>query len=155
MAGNSPQLLSDIRLRLQQARFRPVYTEDSDTRRVVIRDQSRTLTDLGRVEGRKNLEQAILMRLLTPRGEIAALGHPEYGSRIHELIGTPNTEATRNRLRLFILESLQQERRIAEIVEVAVAIGSTGRDRVDVRLRVLPIGETDILDLGPFTLELQ
>lgn len=155
MAEDSPQLLSDIRLRLQHAQLRPVYTADADQRRVVVQDQSQRLTDLGKVSGRRNLEQAIIMRLLTPRGELAALGHPEYGSRLHELIGTPNTETTRNRLRLFILESLQQERRIAEVVEVTVALGSTGRDRVDVRMRVLPIGESEILDLGPFTLELQ
>src|SRR5690606_35990345 len=155
MATESPQLLTDIRLRLQQAQLRPVYTTDVDRRRVVIQDQSRNLADLGMVTGRQNLEQAIIIRLLTPRGELAALGHPEYGSRLHELIGTPNTETTRNRMRLFILEALQQERRIAEIVEVTVTLGSTGRDRVDVRLRVLPIGETEILDLGPFTLELQ
>ena len=155
MANESPQLLSDIRLRLQYAQLRPVYTTDVDRRRVVVQNQSRNLTDLGRVSGRQNLEQAIILRLLTPRGELAALGHPEYGSRLHELVGTPNTEATRNRMRLFILESLQQERRIAEVVEASVTIGSTGRDRVDVRLRVLPIGETEVLDLGPFTLELQ
>lgn len=155
MAEDSPQLLSDIRLRLQHAQLRPVYAADVDQRRVVVQDRSQHLTDLGRVTGRRNLEQAIILRLLTPRGELAALGHPEYGSRLHELIGTPNTETTRNRMRLFILETLQQERRIAEIVEVTVELGSTGRDRVDVRLRVLPIGETEILDLGPFTLELQ
>jgi phage baseplate assembly protein W len=155
MADESPQLLSDIRLRLQHAQLRPVYTTDVDRRRVVVQDRSRQLSDLGRVSGRGNLEQAIIIRLLTPRGELAALGHPEYGSRLHELVGIPNTETTRNRMRLFILETLQQERRIAEIVEVTVTPGYTGRDRVDVRLRVLPIGETEILDLGPFTLELQ
>src|SRR5690606_24125734 len=104
--------------------------------------------------GRQNLEQAIVLRLLTPRGELTALGHPEYGSRIHELIGHPNSENTRNRLRLFILEALQAERRVTEIVEVTVTPGRHTRSSVDVRLRVQPIGETDVLDIGPFTLEL-
>ena len=40
---------------------------------MVVQDQSRHLTDLGRVTGRRNLEQAIILRLLTPRGELAAL----------------------------------------------------------------------------------
>jgi phage baseplate assembly protein W len=105
------------------------------------------------VSGRDNLEQAIVLRLLTPRGELAALGHPEYGSRIHELIGQPNTENTRNRLRLFILEALQAERRVAEIVEVTVVDGRH-RGSAEVQLRVRPIGATEILDIGPFTLEL-
>jgi phage baseplate assembly protein W len=113
------------------------------------------LSDLARVSGRRNLEQAIVIRLLTPRGELTAVGHPDYGSRIHELIGQPNTENTRNRLRLFILEALQQERRVAEIVEVAVSQTPGVRAGVSVRLRVLPIGDTNILDLGPFTLELE
>lgn len=151
---SDPQLLSDIRLRLEQATLRPVYTVDRDSRRVTMNDRSRVLVDLGRVNGRDNLEQAIVLRLLTPRGELAALGHPDYGSRIHELIGHANTENTRNRLRLFILEALQAERRIAEVIEVDVAEGRRVRASVDVRLRVLPIGAGDVLDVGPFTLEL-
>jgi phage baseplate assembly protein W len=150
---SDPQLLSDIRLRLEQASLRPVYTVDRDHRRVTLKDRSRVVVDLGKVSGRDNLEQAIVLRLLTPRGELAALGHPEYGSRIHELIGQPNTENTRNRLRLFILEALQAERRVAEIVEVIVVDGRH-RGSAEVQLRVRPIGATEILDIGPFTLEL-
>lgn len=155
MTEQSPQLLSDIRLRLQQARIRPVYVVDREERRVIVGDRSRLLNDLARVTGRRNLEQAIVLRLLTPRGELTSLGHPDYGSRIHELIGQPNTENTRNRLRLFILEALQQEPRVAEIAEVAVAQMPGARSGVSVRLRVLPIGDTEVLDLGPFTLELE
>jgi phage baseplate assembly protein W len=155
MPDEHPQLLSDIRLRLQQAKIRPVYVVDREDRRVVVADRSKLLSDLARVSGRRNLEQAIVIRLLTPRGELTAVGHPDYGSRIHELIGQPNTENTRNRLRLFILEALQQERRVAEIVEVAVSQTPGVREGVSVRLRVLPIGDTNILDLGPFTLELE
>ena len=54
------------------------------------------------------------MRLLTPRGELAELGHPEYGSRLHELIGSPNSETRRSLAKLFVLESLAQEPRIDE-----------------------------------------
>jgi phage baseplate assembly protein W len=154
MPDVDPQLLKDIRLRLEVARLRPVYAVDRDERRVTVGDRSRLLADIGVVSGRKNLEQAIVLRLLTPRGELAALGHPAYGSRIHELIGRADTENTRNRLRLFILEALQAEGRIAEIREVSVGGGDLGRGAVTVRLRVVPIGETDLLDVGPFTLEL-
>ena len=51
-----------------------------------------TLLDYSTLDGRDNLAQAIVMRLLTPRGELAELGHPEYGSRLNELLGAPNTE---------------------------------------------------------------
>ena len=33
----------------------------------------------------ENLAQALLLRLLTPRGSLAALGHAAYGSRLGEL----------------------------------------------------------------------
>jgi phage baseplate assembly protein W len=116
-------------------------------------DRSRVL-DLRTAQGRENLAQAVVMRLLTPRGELAELAHPEYGSRLTELIGRRNTEITRNLARLFILESLQLEPRIEEVVEVTVEPDRFVRDLVRIRLRVRPIGETDILTIGPFTLEL-
>jgi phage baseplate assembly protein W len=154
--AEAPQLLTDIRLQLRQQAWRPVYTVATDQRRVPTRDGAALLTDLGTVAGRDNLGQAVLMRLLTPRGELAALGHPEYGSRLHELIGRPNSETTRNLVKLHVLEALRQERRVAKVVELAVEPPADGRqrDRVAIRLRVLPLGETRVLDLGPFTLEL-
>ncbi|MGH9139212.1 MAG: GPW/gp25 family protein, partial [Acidimicrobiales bacterium] len=33
--------------------------------------------------GRHNLGQALILRLLTPRGALADLGHAGYGSRLH------------------------------------------------------------------------
>jgi len=33
-----------------------------------------------------NLVQALLLRFLTPVGEMELLGHPDYGSRLSELI---------------------------------------------------------------------
>lgn len=150
------QLLTDIRLQLRQQAWRPVYTVATDQRRVPTRDGAAQLTDLGTVSGRDNLGQAILLRLLTPRGELAGLGHPQYGSRLHELIGRPNSETTRNLAKLHVLEALREERRVAKVVEVAVEPPPDGRprDRVSIRLRVVPLGESRVLDLGPFTLEL-
>ena len=152
--ADDPQLLTDIRLALRHSELRPVYVADTVERRVTTRQASRVLADLALVSGRDNLGQAVLMRLLTPRGELAELAHPEYGSRLHELIGRPNTETTRNLARLYILESLQQEPRIEKVLEVVVAPSPGTRDRVDVRLRVQPIRPAGALSLGPFTLEL-
>lgn len=154
--ADAPQLLTDVRLQLRQQAWRPVYTTATDRRRVATREGAADLTDLGTVSGRDNLAQAIWMRLLTPRGELAALGHPEYGSRLHELIGRPNSETTRNLAKLHVLEALRQERRVAKVVEVAVEASPGGRerDRVSLRLKVLPLGESRVLDLGPFSLEL-
>ncbi|HXO21723.1 MAG TPA: hypothetical protein VOA87_17560, partial [Thermoanaerobaculia bacterium] len=52
--------------------------------------------DLEVAAGLDNLTQAIANRLKTRRGELGPLGHPEYGSRHHELIGEPNVPRTWN-----------------------------------------------------------
>lgn len=153
MASTDP-LLTDLRLELRHYELRPVYVAATEPR--VVPRQPRQVADLGRVGGRANLEQAILMRLLTPRGELAGLGHPEYGSRLHEMVGSENTPTARNRIKLYVLECLQAEPRIEEVLDVTVqpAAGRANRDRVDVTLRVRPLGDAEALAIGPLTLEL-
>jgi phage baseplate assembly protein W len=70
------------------------------------------VTDLGTLQDRENLAQALMLRLLTPRGSLAGLGHGNYGSRLHRLIGEHKTPATRNLCRAFILEVVAQEPRV-------------------------------------------
>ena len=71
-----------------------------------------TAGDLETVAGADNLVQALLIRFNTPLGDLAALGHPDYGSRLHDLIGRSNDASTRNLVRLFALETLRQEPRV-------------------------------------------
>lgn len=85
--------------------------------------------DLDTVTGRENLAQAIINRLLTRRGALSSLGHPEYGSRLHTLIGEPNNLRLRGMAERYIRECLSQESRILEIVRIAFAIP----DRHDTR----------------------
>lgn len=151
MAGN-PQLLTDIRLKLIHKELRPVYAVDTDLRRVPNRPEP--LADMGVVSGLDNLGQAVILRLLTPRGELSALAHPEYGSRLHELVGSQNTATTRNLAKLYILESLQLEPRIQKVTQVVVEPAQGARDRINIQLAVLPAGETKVVRIGPFTLEL-
>lgn len=68
--------------------------------------------DLATWTGRENLAQALVLRLLTPVGSLAALGHAAYGSRLHELIGRPKDSARRNLCRAFVLEAVAQEPRV-------------------------------------------
>jgi phage baseplate assembly protein W len=145
-------LLTDIRLELLDRRLRPVYRAAERETRAPGRPGLRA--DLAVVSGRANLAQAVIMRLLTPRGELAALGHDEYGSRLHELIGRQNTELTRNLVKLYVLDALQFEPRIEDGVEVTVQADPVTRSRVNVELRVRPVGATDTVTIGPFTLEL-
>lgn len=83
--------------------------------RVVARPrpgQTPETIDLGVMSGRENLAQALILRLLTPRGSLKELGHAQYGSRLHELIGQRKTDALRNLCRVFVLEVVAQEPRV-------------------------------------------
>lgn len=103
--------------------------------------------DLATVSGHENLVQAILNRLFTHRGELAGLGHPRYGSRLHQLIGEPHNARTRGRAEIYLRECLAQERRIAEIAALELAPASRGRGVLEVTLTVRPVGQPDPLTL--------
>ena len=121
-----------------------MYEADSDGR------------DLALVSGRENLQQAVILRLLTPRGELSALGHPQYGSRLHELIGEPASETRRNVAKVHILEALAAEPRIAKVEKVIVEplpADPGQRDLLSVAVEVLPVGGVGSVVIGPFTLE--
>ncbi len=88
--------------------------QDYYTRVYVDRSSGKSVKDLAPVEGRENIGQALIQRLLTPRGSLKSLGHTNYGSRIHELIGRRKTAALRNLCRLFVLEVVAQEPRVED-----------------------------------------
>ena len=96
--------------------------------------------DLSTVAGVDNLVQALLLRFNTPRGDLAALGHPDYGSRLHELIGRSNDETTRNLVRLFTLETLRQEPRVGGVQDLVVQTVDGRPDLVLVSIKVTAIG---------------
>lgn len=146
-------LLTDMRLVVRHRELRPVYELDIDKRRIPNNDFD--LQDAGIVSGLDNLGQAILLRLLTPVGELAELAHPEYGSRLHELIGRQNTPTIRNLAKLHILSSLQMEPRIAKVLEVKVEPAKGTRDRINISVSVKPVGDAGVVVIGPFLLELQ
>lgn len=70
--------------------------------------------DLAVADGVDAIRQALLLRLLTPLGSLAPLGHAGYGSRLHELIGDLNTTMARQLARSFVLRALAQEPRVLE-----------------------------------------
>jgi phage baseplate assembly protein W len=69
--------------------------------------------DAATILGRENLAQALILRLLTPVGSLAALGHATYGSQLHRLIGRRKTPELRNLCRAYVLEAVAQEPRVA------------------------------------------
>ena len=100
-------------------------------------------------------DQLLANRLQTRKGELEPLGHPEYGSRHHELVGEPNVERTRNLIKLYVLEALSHEPRIDRTLGCRVfAPHDPPRDQVRIEIEVVVIGESTPRNLVvPFSLE--
>jgi len=116
---------------------------------------SRTDSDLEVADGVDNLAQALANRLKTRRGELTALGHPEYGSRHHELMGEPNVERTRNLVKLYVLQALRHEPRVEEVLSATVRPEhDPPRETVRIELELRVLDRPDPLNLVlPFALE--
>jgi phage baseplate assembly protein W len=144
-----PVLGRDLALDFMLGAFR----EDADLR--VVRAAGLSRTDLDLVEDVANLEQAVANRLKTRNGELAGLGHPDYGSRHHELMGEPNVERTRNLIKFFVLQALRDEPRIERVLRADVRAGhAPPRETVRIELSIKPIGSEVPLNLVvPFSLE--
>jgi phage baseplate assembly protein W len=113
------------------------------------------LRDLMVAEGISNGVQAVIHRIKTVKGELDDLGHPEYGSRHHELIGQPNSENNRNLVKLYILQALAYEARIEKIHRADIIFDrQRAPDRVDIALTFSFIGEPAPQNLViPFSFE--
>jgi phage baseplate assembly protein W len=151
----APQLLTDIALRFVRSDALSIYDVQDEERRITSAGRIVRLRDLALSSDLDNLRQAIEIRLLTPKGELAPLGHADYGSRLPELIGRQNTETTRNLAKLYVIEALKQERRIQKIVAVDVSPAPGERHLIRILLQVLPIAAQTVIDLGPFTIDLR
>jgi len=96
------------------------------------------------VTDRHNLGQALVLRLLTPRGALADLGHGEYGSRLHELLGERKDEASRARCKAYVLEAVAAEPRVLdEVVALEFDLASEGPSELRFWLTVQPVTEAD------------
>jgi phage baseplate assembly protein W len=78
--------------------------------------------DLALVEGRNNLEQALMLRLLIHRGELEELGHPRYGSLVRDLLGEPLDRENLELLRRYVRQALKQDPRVDEVPSIAVRV---------------------------------
>lgn len=132
------------------------FFEDADLHSEKVMDRGGR-RDLTTVEGVDALTQAIANRLKTRKGELAPLGHPDYGSRHHELMGEPNVERTRALIKLYVLQALAQEPRIERVLKATVrAEHQPPRDVVRIELSVQVTDRPSPLNLVvPFSLEPQ
>jgi phage baseplate assembly protein W len=101
-----------------------------------------------------NLAQAIINRLSTDQGELYDIGHPDYGSRLYEVIGEVNNEFTRRRIKVLIEECLVEEHRIKKVINVKVLPDNFDQQRVYIELTILTQLSEEYLTLNfPFRLE--
>jgi phage baseplate assembly protein W len=110
--------------------------------------------DFDTVSEEDDLAQAIIARLSTDEGELYDIGHADYGSRLHDLIGQVNNAITRERIKALVRDCLVQETRIKEVTSINVRPAAHDPSRVDVEVTVLPIGSSVFLTIVyPFSLE--
>jgi phage baseplate assembly protein W len=110
--------------------------------------------DLQLVDDEFNLGQAIVHRLRTRPGELLDIGHSTYGSTLYDLIGEPNTEGTREKVKAVVIAALKREPRVEKIVRVVVTPLPSRLDAVDVDISVIATGsEVPLNVVMPFYLE--
>jgi phage baseplate assembly protein W len=150
LANIEPQMGRDLAL---SYRLSGGFFEDADL--VTARSQrAPAARDVQVAAGLDNFTQAVANRLKTRKGELAALGHSDYGSRHHELIGEPNVDRTRNLIKLYVLQALRQEARIAKVLNVTVrAEHEPPRETVRIEISALPIDSPTPVNMAvPFDL---
>ena len=110
--------------------------------------------DLQTIDDEYNLAQALILRLKTWQGELADLGHESYGSRLHELIGEPNNESTRELVEIYTRDCVSQDPRVREVVSVNVDSVPSDPNKLNVSMSVIAIESDNVLNIVyPFYLE--
>ena len=101
------------------------------------------------LDGRHNLGQALILRMLTARGTLTDLGHANYGSRLHELIGENKNESNRALCKAFVLEVVAQEPRVEDkAVAFEFDIESEGPSELRFTLTVQPVDGSEPFTIG-------
>jgi phage baseplate assembly protein W len=101
--------------------------------------------DIALTQSTDNISQALTLRILVRRGELARLGWPDFGSRVHELIGEPNNLRTRTRLMAFARNAIERDPRVVEITNIKAE--PTERSLVRLEMDIQLINEPHPLNL--------
>lgn len=151
--GQDLQLLTNLERQVGRNRGADLLTQLSDAPINIAISDDRPV-DLATLSDDDNLKQALLLRFLTPEGELAQLGHPTYGSRLYTLIGELNNDTNRNRAKVYMLQALAAEPRVQEVQSVTVTPNASDHTRIDIDVFLVPIHSDTPLNLVfPFFLE--
>jgi phage baseplate assembly protein W len=103
--------------------------------------------DLDLAWGNDSIVQSLILRLHVRKGELAPLGWPDYGSRLYELIGEPNTTRTHAMLMAFARKAIEQDPRVSEVKNVQTQILPGERNVVRLTMEIVLISEPNPLNL--------
>jgi phage gp46-like protein len=103
--------------------------------------------DLGLAEGSDNIVQALRLRLMVRKGELAPLGMPNYGSRLHELLGERQNQRLRVLAMAFARAAVEQDPRVKDIVEVRAESPQGDRETLRISMDIELIDEPAPLNL--------
>ena len=106
--------------------------------------QISTQNDVVKILTTENLKQAVMSRLRTQRGELEL--HPDYGSRLNELIGTVPNDLTLSISKMHVREALLQEPRIETILNITPTFRDSTKQVIDIDIEVKPI--KNLVDLN-------
>ena len=95
--------------------------------------------DIAIVTDTTNAEQAVYNRLMTKLGELDWAEYTNYGNRAWEVLRETNIEVGTQKIQLYTTNTLLQDPRVAEIVDVTVTMTEVYTANIDVTL--LLIGE--------------
>lgn len=134
---NNDKFGKDLKLKLQR-----------DERGFIRTDLSISRSgDLDLVSNHETVLQSLRNRLATQQGEMAELGHPEYGSLLDSVIGEPNVPDTHRIIETLVKDCLTQEPRVANILDVAAVPNKHYQNCVDIRVYLKLHGEPENLKL--------
>jgi phage baseplate assembly protein W len=93
--------------------------------------------DIALTQSTDNISQALTLRILVRRGELARLGWPDFGSRVHELIGEPNNLRTRTRLMAFARTAIERDPRVVEITSIKAEPAERSLVRLEMDIQLI------------------
>ncbi len=93
--------------------------------------------DLALTQGTDNISQALMLRILVRQGELARLGWPDFGSRVHELIGEPNNLRTRVRLMAFARAAVEKDPRVVEVTHIKAEQAERSLVRLEMDIQLI------------------
>lgn len=103
--------------------------------------------DLALASGNDNIIQALLLRLKVRKGELTRLGCPDYGSRLHELIGEPNNTRTRVIAMGHARSTIEEDPRVKQVQDVKISVPPGERETVRIDMQIELIDSTTPLNL--------